>query len=352
MDKINSIPPLLPLVDLQYLAEGAANVIYRFPHNASSKNPEPGAAASAPAFEYLDITASRLLRLKKHLPSSHSNLRASEALHAIFSPLFPADNLVAQDLVELPEGLVPALNRSLRRSEDEGKRPARRHGTYLDTGEKYGFLVTDMTPNHSLGEILVEFKPKWLCQSPNAPSDARRCRTCALRAQKNAARRQAGAEEEAGFCPLDLVASEQADLERVTSFLTAKVPQQEAKRVQERVMAWLQQTPLLLKIRQLQQELDPIGILDVDAASSEFLTAMTLRDCTIFLKIPLAAHQLVDARIGDLDMKIADGGKAEYWRAMEKDLIEGGWYSGTEDPKRPLLEHCVCLAGPSSTRPT
>jgi len=35
-------------------------------------------------------------------------------------------------------------------------------------------------------------------------------------------------------------------------------------------------------------------------------------------------------RIGDLDMKSPEGGKTDYWKALERNLIDGGWYTGTE----------------------
>jgi hypothetical protein len=29
-------------------------------------------------------------------------------------------------------------------------------------------------------------------------------------------------------------------------------------------------------------------------------------------------------------MKSPEGGKADYWKALERGLIDGGWYTGTE----------------------
>jgi inositol-pentakisphosphate 2-kinase len=49
----------------------------------------------------------------------------------------------------------------------------------------------------------------------------------------------------------------------------------------------------------------------------------------------------IDARIGDLDMKSPDGGKADYWKAQEKSLIDGGWYTGTEEVLQPDQTWCV-----------
>ena len=35
----------------------------------------------------------------------------------------------------------------------------------------------------------------------------------------------------------------------------------------------------------------------------------------------------MEARLGDLDMKSSGEGKGEYWRKMERVLIEEGWYT-------------------------
>jgi len=39
----------------------------------------------------------------------------------------------------------------------------------------------------------------------------------------------------------------------------------------------------------------------------------------------------VQARIGDLDLKSPENGKAKYWIDVERNLWEGGWYTATEE---------------------
>ena len=39
----------------------------------------------------------------------------------------------------------------------------------------------------------------------------------------------------------------------------------------------------------------------------------------------------VQARIGDLDLKSPGNGKAKYWIDVERKLLEGGWYTATEN---------------------
>lgn len=50
----------------------------------------------------------------------------------------------------------------------------------------------------------------------------------------------------------------------------------------------------------------------------------------VFLQIPHHRALPIEARLGDLDLKTSSGPKAEYWRNVEKQLIDGGWYMGTE----------------------
>ena len=58
---------------------------------------------------------------------------------------------------------------------------------------------------------------------------------------------------------------------------------------------------------------------------------MTLRDCTCFLRIPGDPARPVEAKLADLDRKNA-AAKMASWQAMERRLIEGGFYEGKEIP--------------------
>ena len=50
----------------------------------------------------------------------------------------------------------------------------------------------------------------------------------------------------------------------------------------------------------------------------------------IGLQVPMNGKGIIEARLGDLDLKNPNGKKAEYWRNLERQLIEGGWYTATE----------------------
>ena len=231
------LPPLTSTTPLTYLAEGAANVIFRLP--------EP---------------SRYLLRLRKTLPSAQPNEKAYIYLSSTAFPLFPPHLLIATSLVLLPDGLLARENTALRAHEVDGKRPRKRHNMYLEeAGERYGFLVADMSP-HTPRQLLVEFKPKWVVQSPSAPADARRCRTCALRLKKGGG---------TGFCPLDLASGDAARVRRaVAQLLPRRQPHGFAAagkswealctELGEVVVQFLVCSELMDVLKRLQRELDPL----------------------------------------------------------------------------------------------
>lgn len=201
---LSAIPVLPETIQLCYVAEGAANIIYRFSLPENSADVVDGALPPG-------VDKTHLVRLRKALPSGSPNLLAFAALQKIFFPLFPKELVLDTRIIGIPLGLVERQNAILKDWETSGKRSAKRVGLYLvgpppppgtpldDNGEKstlyerYGLLVEDMTPASpvidaygriSCRQVLVEFKPKWLVPSPSAPPNSRRCRTCALRISK------------------------------------------------------------------------------------------------------------------------------------------------------------------------
>jgi inositol-pentakisphosphate 2-kinase len=49
----------------------------------------------------------------------------------------------------------------------------------------------------------------------------------------------------------------------------------------------------------------------------------------------------IDIRLGDLDLKSAANGKAEYWLNIEKRLIDEGWYIGAQSSQAGTNGECV-----------
>ena len=133
------------------------------------------------------------------------------------------------------------------------------------------------------GEILLELKAKWLAQSPNAPTGATRCRTCALRAKRTAASSSEAptASDAQGVCPLDLGTS---TAEVAVNKLTTN----------ERIRHFLikDAAKLFRDLRFHQSELDPHGILEIHGQlrgedqeiTRDLSKAMTIRDCTLFVR--------------------------------------------------------------------
>ena len=318
-------------VQLVYLGEGAANVVYRIlpldPSISSDLNFESYGPNTPPPTEIEPLHVDpnlegRLVRLRKRTSSTTPVADSQNHFENSIKPLFPCENLVQQVLFRPSKDLLRDCNVRLREMEKTGVRPAKRHSVYLAEDEMYGMLVTDMSCNDDSFRFF-EFKPKWLAQSPSAPPRSKRCRTCALRAMKKGAR--------PCFCPLDLL--EKDGIITAVCCIMGLDPRrrkeysESEKEMLSRIRDFLLEDPLLRRLKQLQINKDPNGVLKANVISPDFLAAMTLRDCTLYLKV---GQTSIDARLGDLDLKIGKG-KAEYWRSLERQLIDGRWYTATEN---------------------
>ncbi|KAB8072965.1 inositol-pentakisphosphate 2-kinase [Aspergillus leporis] len=322
----------LPIgAQLVYLAEGGANVIYRIVSAKSaiaSKKELPIAINTAvpgvlDTFSVPSEFKGKLLRLRKDTKSGIPYQEIARNFDKTIRPLFKPEELVDQELVYLPKGLVQYCNDQLCAAELVGKRPKRRQGVYLSTTEPFGLLITDMTTFGDPGTVLAELKPKWLLQSPSAPANARRCRTCALRDMKNHETRRTGGKDEQSFCPLDLVSEKYESVLCATrSVKGCKDPNRLAQ-----VLYW---NPTMQKLLAHQRAHREVGLHGPPAQSRDKSLAMTLRDCTMFIKMPRDETEPSEIRLGDLDLKTGAGGKAKYWLDLEKQLISEGWYLGSK----------------------
>ncbi|TVY32354.1 Inositol-pentakisphosphate 2-kinase, partial [Lachnellula occidentalis] len=337
------VPALPSNTELTYLAEGAANIVYRISIQPRTPKPSlleqygPGTppptdiepeAEDEQEVDYLNLFDSKLLRLRKNLPTTFPVAIAQAKWEQLVAPLFSPDQIVKQTLVDLrPGNFIASLNQELRHNEaaaDTSFRPANRLGIYL-AGDDHGLLVTDMTIfGRADGEEVHEFKPKWLLQSPSAPKDAVRCRQCARSAQLNVKRRANGKPYKQYLCPLDAVSDDPRGIAQAATLMGTSVDNR------RRIKRWLEQSPLLKRLRQLQADLDPIGVVTHDPANENSCIAMTLRDCTLFLRLPptSAGDAPIEARLGDLDVKSPD--KAPYWKQTELELINDGFYHGRD----------------------
>lgn len=276
---------LPPGVQLVYLAEGGANVIYRFvsvPVKPVKKDPkQPSSPARIDPIEHCGVPArfrGKLLRLRKETAADLSYKELVQYFNATVRPLFAPEELVDQELIRLPEGLIQRCNEHLRIAELNGMRPTKRHGGYLCTKERFGLIITDMTPFDDPGATLAELKPKWLIQSPSAPANAYRCRTCALREMKNAESRRLGQNEQRSFCPLDLVSERFEHVLRATALI-------KGCKDRSRLAHILFRNPTLQKLQSLQKARREVGLLGPPPQSREMSLDMTIRDCTMFIRV-------------------------------------------------------------------
>lgn len=297
-------------VYLEYLNEGGANFVFGIHPLIHEELP--------PRLER------KLLRLRKDLPHVQTAEDQLKALNVNFTALFPEENLIQHELVSLDAGVLAQLNEHLQLL----VRPSHRYGDYLPPDGMSGLLVTDMTP--AVGEVLLQLKPKWLTQSPNAPPSAKRCRTCAVRAQR-ASERVRTATDAQDSCPLDLVNANAEDRTLAVHAITAD------KRLRDYLLDTAQ--PLLQQLRACQMAFDPTGTLNTSGPESiqMLCKAMTLRDCTLFLK---RSANVIEARLGDLDLKQPE--RLMRWKKVELNLVENGWYTNTE-PDVHWIRERICL---------
>ena len=297
---------LPPGIRLQYFAEGAANIVYRMilppdsPALSSASDPDdqqygtgtpPPTEIAGPTWQ--SLLKGKLLRLRKDVATATSVAESQKAFEKNVKPSFRDDDLVEQTLVDLVPELISSCNEELRSMERAMTRSQKRHGVYLNVHEKYGLLVTDMSITGGKEVVLVEFKPKWLAQSPSAPRNAVRCRTCALRAMRNIKKEVSDPVAEAGFCPLDLVSPVKENVElAVQRIIDGDRLGEKTPSLKSRLLLFLFQCPLLVRLRDEQVRLDKKGPFVSESVDEEYLTAMTLRDCTMFLKVAVPHHAL------------------------------------------------------------
>ena len=343
------------VLTLEYLAEGAANIVYRIvvpppsPSTEADLNFEAGANSSdspspseIPALRLDPRLEGKLVRLRKNLPSTVPVLESHKHFKRLVIPLLDNQStkgcLVEQILFRPSKELLNDCNAKLRKMEADGSRGPKRHGVYLAEDEGYGTLVTDMSCGNDDHYVSVEFKPKWLAQSPSAPPGSRRCRTCALRAMNSIVQEDL----KPSFCPVSLVSF---DVFKIAPAVGAIINSSSksgdfSEPARSALIEFLSNSSLLEALKKVQIEKDSLGVLLTDPYDPDFLTAMTLRDCTLFLKVPRSGNGKIEARFGDLDLKSPKGGKAEYWRGLERRLIHEGWYTQTEE--QPNSNDNVC----------
>ncbi len=114
-------------------------------------------------------------------------------------------------------------------------------------------------------DVVIEFKPKWLTQSANAPLTAKRCRNCAREAYRNAKGGvRTGMFTDAPPCPLAaLLCSQDPTMPEEQLRMVADIfnPHREttSRYQQLRFGGWLRNNALLKRLNVLQGKNDPMG---------------------------------------------------------------------------------------------
>ena len=289
-----SEPPRVGLdspFELHYIDEGAAHIVYeitrpRSPFGFEDEDFEGSTSTErAETGTLLDRRfKNKLLRLRKDVPSAVSVRESHGFFKNTIEPQFPKESLLEQELCTISSDMLRKLNKDLRRSEKQQySRNEGRGGSYLAEDEPHGMLVTNMFFNDEYKSC--DFKPKWLLQSPSAPQAAQRCRTCALRASRNPEPNHTT--EGSAFCPLVLTNGDEGLLEDHLHGALEKmrgaplfIPDEVAQ-----VFPYLMKSPILHRLRELQEQFDQEGPLKAELSSERFRTAMTLRDCTVFIRV-------------------------------------------------------------------
>ena len=137
-------------------------------------------------------------------------------------------------------------------------------------------------------------------------------------------------------CPLYLLSSDKAE---VASAVEAMLPVGTTPDCCQELADVLYQNKLLLRLRRVQEEWNQVGFSDACIGEQEgraaiddgeaTAVAMTVRDCTLFIKIQhegATKRPDIEMRLGDLDPKPATPANIDKWRAIENRLIGQGWY--------------------------
>ena len=174
--------------------------------------------------------------------------------------------------------------------------------------------------------VLVEFKPKWLSQSPSAPKNAIRCRQCAMELRhllKDLSWSRARPERKP--CPLallsDSVPREVGSPFRLAPHLRGQGNDERYKKALMRIS----KHPAIRELKMQQDLLDERGPLHARPGDADFVLAMTLRDCTCFCQIA-PSGELAAIRFSDFDWK-DPAIKIDRWRSAEQDLVDSGFYT-------------------------
>lgn len=273
-----------------------------------------------------------------------------------------------QKLVEVTDAAIDELVSELAFLDQNGqKRPPKFRYDKIKR-DNLIMLVQDMRPRYD-DEHTIEFKAKWLAQSPSAPRNANTCRCCALASKKY---HDAGDSREAKYspdrypCPLWLDPARETREGQEEIRRTAIKRHLGGDKHHVSLYKLLADSRIIQNLKAAQLMLDQIGPLMADnkilpATGESGVTgvtehdklgiAMTFRDCSLFVRYreeppddrgrTKVFEPSFEVRLADLDRKNVSW-KIDEWRAKERALIDEEWYTG-----RGQMRNCALWGRPT-----
>ncbi|KAH6653876.1 inositol-pentakisphosphate 2-kinase-domain-containing protein [Truncatella angustata] len=303
---------VIKTAEFEYIAEGRANAVFK--------------VNSAPGIDHL---AGWLLRVPKQVEGAtpHSYEELQKYRETVVEPRVGTKHLVPQLMVSVPAEGTRAMN-------EQRELRSRRKEPSSSIAAGFAMLIQDMNPRAGHGDLGLEFKPKWLAQSPIAPGDAVRCRTCAREAWRNHEKQAEGKSTKTPVCPIGLVDPDPAHVLYTVELLAPDWSPSEQHRLRDAFSG----SGIFQKLRDLQVRGDPGDTMFTNPQSEGFGLAMTLRDCTCFVRMSRTGEGEVEIKLADVDRKNWES-KAEYWQHSHTNLVDNGYYHGTESPR--MATKCV-----------
>ncbi|OLN85777.1 Inositol-pentakisphosphate 2-kinase [Colletotrichum chlorophyti] len=345
-----------PWTHALYIGEGAANVLFEPLLSETVKHHRGSSNQRVEDGVEKELFSKYLMRVAKQPKDPKKPFYSAEAQFDYYqkkiSPLFKShiECLVDEKLAWVPSVAIQYLQQNLKgldaaggRQPDKPARPSKFVGDQVGSSRNI-LLVESMLPRKDREEFLVEFKPKWLAQSPSAPKEADTCRCCALAAKKYNKTKDANYDPARYPCPLWLdperpTPERKKDIRR-TAIATMFKDNPHAEVLYE----LLKKTSLIPLLKKVQVQKDPKGPLKAGMNDDGLPIAMTLRDCSLFIRYRVgrsgAGKAVVDegsfeAKLSDLDIKNV-AWKLSEWQDKERALVEQGWYTG-----RGKMKHCA-----------
>ncbi|KAF2200227.1 hypothetical protein GQ43DRAFT_81818 [Delitschia confertaspora ATCC 74209] len=352
-------------LSLHFLAEGAANAVFavREVDSADIALEQKDAKASLDCYvgfednsgngRTINFPDGAVIRVPKTNPKTPKAKEIKRDFDKYIKPLFPEElqgYLVEHDLVGLSYSVLAVLYHLLKGQEN------RKHkgDIFVNPNNDHALLMRDMSSVRGKS-LCIEFKPKWLYPDPAEPLDSTRCRTCAMRAYRNS---QPGSHKKKTYiCPLELA---YGDPEKLKPFLQGCIDdeiERSGLRIdlpsQDYILDAMLRSltkglahALILCLKKLQMAHDPRDLktrLDEETTELNKRIAMTLRDCSMFMRVDYTRYPLVgiaEVMLADLDLKDAE--KLPDWETKSLILKQEGWFAGREEEGTTLVELETC----------